>query len=178
MQKLCVRGTVVFLSVAMAGNAFAEFDFGNGDWRLQVSGLYNFEEADSDPADYFVTGSVEYEFPAYPHGKLGLRLYPLFYYPSAHDVWGAGFGLSTRIYQHHKTFDGLFGEFEASTLWLSDYIECNSSRVNFLCGAGLGYKFPNSGWDISVKYAHISNCGLGDKNTGSNGIGLALGYSF
>ena len=55
--------------------------------------------------------------------------------------------------------------------------EGNSSNVNFLIGLGLGYKFK-SNWHTVLKYEHVSNSSLGERNAGANSLGFGFGYSF
>ena len=144
-----------------------------------MSGLNVFDSVGrhKDGQHYF-TGSVEYEFPVSKHGKLGLRLYPLFFHEGSDPIYGAGAGLSARLYQHADDYDGLFGEVGVSALWHSREFYDNSTRVNFLSEAGIGYQFPKTDWHVTLKVEHLSNGGLGSENAGINGVGLALGYTF
>lgn len=162
----------ILAAIALTTNASAG-QFQEGSWRLELSGLRTVECRDEA---WYGTASVEYEFPAYPHGKLGLRLYPGFLYGSE-PIFGAGAGVATRVYQHGDRHDGLFGEVGVSVLWHSRDFEANSCRVNFLSEAGIGYKFTD-GWHVTLKLDHISNAGLGEYNGGINGLGLAAGYTF
>lgn len=161
----------MFLVCAVPARGEVRFD--EGSWRLELTGL---KSLDGD--NYCTTGSVEYEFPASAHGKLGLRMYPLFFFGSDDPAYGAGAGVSARVYQKADEYSGLFGEVGVSALWISRDLHHNSSRLNFLSEAGIGYKFPSSGWHVALKAEHISNAGLGSKNSGLDGIGLAAGFTF
>jgi len=168
---------IKFAWVTVTGLFFAAGAQGSwlddGRWRLELSGIRTIECCDEA---WYGTASAEYELPAYPHGKLGLRMYPAFIYGSE-PILGAGLGVATRVYQRGDTYDGLFGEVGVSALWHSHHFEDNSCRVNFLSEAGVGYKFPD-GWHVTLKIEHISNGGLGEHNGGLNGLGIAAGYTF
>ena len=155
--------------------AYGEVQFGEGSWRLELSGLQMLEAEDGD--QYF-SGSVEYEFPVTAHAKLGLRMLPLFLCHVPEPMYGAGAGLVGRLYQNANDYDGLFGEVGATALWHSRDFDRNNSRVNFVTEAGIGYKFPDTPWHVTLKYEHISNGGIGGKNSGINAVGLAVGYTF
>lgn len=52
--------------------------FSEGSWKLELSPLRIFVcDTYSEQGLGFFTSSVEYEFPAFEHGKLGLKFYPL-----------------------------------------------------------------------------------------------------
>lgn len=175
--------TITVLSVCtvmLATAAYADLDFDAGRWRLEISGAKGIHSGSRDrTGDFLVTGSVEYEFPATPHTKLGLRMLPLFLYdPDEYaTVAGAGFGLSGRLYQHAEEYRGLFAELEASAVLHDDKIVGNSANLNFLTGVGIGYKFRND-LHAAIRYEHISNAGLGHQNAGANTVGLAIGFTF
>lgn len=156
--------------------------FSDGWWRAELTGVGGmYSGKTSRGGDLMALGSFEYEFPMYARTTLGLRAYPLFYYHQddpADEIFGAGGGLATRIYQNEETYDGWFGEAGGSLIWQSDYIDKNSSRVNFLLEAGVGYEFPDDDWHVALKFFHISNGSMGSRNTGSNGVGLSVGCRF
>jgi hypothetical protein len=138
-----------------------------------------------------VSGSVEYEIPATPHLSLGLRLLPLFLVDQDAEkghwfhrtdrndetVWGGGLGLALRIYQVPGEQRGFYGVLQSHTVLHDGRIEGNSSNLNFLIGAGLGYQFRN-GVHTELRFDHISNGGLEDQNAGANFISAGIGYSF
>ena len=72
---------------------------------------------------------------------------------------------------------GWFGEIGVSVLVHTERFDGNSSKLNFMSDGGVGYKFKND-WHVSAQWRHISNSGLGDKNSGVNGLGIAIGYTF
>lgn len=189
----------IFLILSLILGAFstrseAEASFQDGWWRTELFGATGIHSGSKDRDDEFmINGTVEYEFPLAQRTTLGLRMMPLFvytqddddkeflgltYYDSNDDtVWGGGAGLALRFYTVKGEYRGFYGEIEGQILGHSNEFEGNSSNLNFLTGAGLGYKFAK---DVSlfVKYNHISNAGLGDKNSGVNTIGIGLGYDF
>ena len=167
---------------AQAGEEGDKWRFEDGRWRVELSGFgATYSGKTSRGGDSLFTASVEYEWPIFARVALGLRAYPLFCYhqhdPQS-DIWGAGGGIAGRIYQHKGTLDGWYGEAAASAIWQSDSIEKNSSRVNFLTEPGVGYEFPDTNWHAALKVHHLSNAGLGSENTGTNGLGLSVGYRF
>ncbi len=172
------RGVVVAL-VLLAVSAEAQTESREGNWRLELSGLHIFQSTSGRyDGDLYFTGTVEYEVPVGSRGKLGLRLLPLFVKPGTDAMYAGGAGLAGRIYQHKGTCDGFFAEIGVSALYQSRELKDNSSRVNFLSEAGVGYKFPDSGVHVSLKIQHLSNASLGEHNAGINGVGLATGVSF
>jgi hypothetical protein len=149
-----------------------------GHWRLELQGVDVIDPSGSD-GDFYVSGSVEYEMPtALDHLNFGLRAYPLFVYGGDDNTYAVAAGFTLRCYQHAVTRDGFYAEIGSGPIWLSRELEGNSSRVNFLSELGLGYKFPDKPWSLSLKYQHISNAGLSDNNKGVNAISFGVGYTF
>lgn len=162
-----------------AAPAVAELDWDAGRWRVELSGMGGIDEGSKDRSgDTKVQFLAEYEFPATQRLMLGLRLTPLLYYDGPNeDVYGAGLGLSTRLYARKETYTGPFFEAHVDGLGHINRFEANSSNINFQTGIGLGYECKN-GWNLKLQYDHISNASLGDRNAGANTMGLALGYRF
>lgn len=92
-------------------------------------------------------------------------------------VWGAGFGLGTRIYQKKDEQRGLFLDLGVSALFHSGEFDGNNSNINFMSGIGLGYQFK-FGLNTVLKLDHISNASLGDDNAGTNVLGIGVGFRF
>jgi len=177
-------GTILFWNT---GEARADnFHFEDARWRLEMQaggGAYS-GKVDRDD-DYYFTGTIEYECPAFERSSFGLRLYPLFVYHEeedeegyAHTIYGTAFGITHRIYQQAEDRSGFFAELGSSLLWHSRKFEGNSGRVNFLSEIGIGYKFPGSPWHGSLKWSHLSNGGTSRSNSGVNGVVFTIGYSF
>jgi hypothetical protein len=74
-------------------------------------------------------------------------------------------------------YRGLYAELEGHAVVHKNRIRNINSNFNFLIGGGLGYQFRNN-WHGTVKFEHLSNGGLGSRNSGNNTISLAVGYSF
>jgi hypothetical protein len=129
-------------------------------------------------ADFYYTGSVEYELGLCPHLTLGIKALPLFYYPGPDTVYGVGGGVTARVYQHKDQYDGLFGEVGGSVLWHSQEFEHDNSKVDFVTGAGLGFQFRKVPLHLTLRVEHISNGGLEHPNHGFNGVGVATGVNF
>lgn len=190
---------VAAAAVLFSGTAVAELQFDEGNWRVELStGLGIHSGSQDRSGDVLVTGTVEYEFPATQRTTLGLRLLPLLFYvqddnnhrdwlngddwdePHVGDgdtVFGAGAGLSFRVYAKPQTYRGLFFEVAGVAFGHTEKFNGNDSNFNFLTGGGIGYKFKNDFHTI-LKYEHISNAGIGSPNRGVNTIGLGFGYSF
>ncbi len=180
-------GIAMLLWDAPAAAVELPFTWNEGTLRLELSGLGGVRSGRrSRKGDANINGILEYEIPlrewhpAMEHGTVGLRLRPLFYYwedQTKDSIWGASFGITQRAYPFSKEKIGWFGEFSQEFLWHSDEIRGNTSRVNFILTGGLGYQ-TKQGWFTTAQFRHISNGGTGRRNSGSNGIGLAIGYRF
>lgn len=173
---------LVFLVGSCALPAAAGVAWREGHWRLELTGGPGIYSGGNDRShDYMLRGSVEYEVPAGSRCTLGLRLLPLFVYEqherNEDTVWGAGLGVGARIYSVADEYRGLFAEIGAHALGHVHRITGNSSNINFMTGAGLGYKCK-AGWHAVIRWEHISNANLGRNNAGANLITLGVGYTF
>ncbi len=155
--------------------------FAEGRWRTEVGVATGFHSGRRDrTSDMVVKGSVEYEWPVFARGTLGLKTYPLFTYlqdEPSETLWGGGFGLSARVYQHKDSLNGFYVEGGANVIFHTNHIEGNSATMDFLLEGGVGYQFQ-SDWHVALQVQHISNAGLSDNNAGANSVGLAVGYTF
>ncbi len=182
--SLMLKKQIMMLGIAAAvlvaaAPAASEFDWDAGRWRLELSGMSGMDEAPKyGSGETKVQFLAEYEFPVTQRLKLGLRLTPLLYYDGPNEnVYGAGLGLSTRLYARKKTYTGPFVEGHVDALGHINRFEGNNSNINFQTGFGLGYQWKG-GWNLKLQYDHISNASLGDRNSGADTMGLALGYRF
>ena len=154
-----------------------------GWWRIEVGGGTGLAAGSSRDrtGDMLLTGFAEYELPIHPRATLGFRLMPLFVYdqdePGRETVWGGGLGLAARLYPFSTTCRGWYGEIEGHALGHQNQVNGNDSNLNFLIGAGIGYRFAND-WHGLVKFEHISNASLEEQNSGANTLGAGIGYSF
>lgn len=167
-QRIMIAWAVLFICATAGAGGFKD-----GRWRLDISAM---AALDSD-AGALLLGDLEYEFPAYPHGKIGLRVIPAFIGFDDNTIYGAGVGIATRVYANKQALDGLFGEIAISSILQSECFCRNSSRANFLSEAGIGYKFSND-WHATLKIQHLSNAGLSDDNGGLDSLGISVGYTF
>lgn len=182
MRVLFVAVCIVFAVGMLCGFASAEECCKVGAWRIELSGGPGSTLGGNDRSgDFFIKGVVEYEIPTTPHLALGLRLLPFFVYEQneRHEdtVWGAGAGVGGRLYSVKNEYRGLFAEVNVHALGHKNQIADNDSNINFLTGAGVGYKFQG-GWHSVLKWEHISNANLSGKNTGADVITLGIGYTF
>ncbi|MBX7256609.1 MAG: acyloxyacyl hydrolase [Candidatus Hydrogenedentes bacterium] len=164
---------------SVSSGLFGGFD--EGRWRIEVGGASGFDSGKRDRnGDSVITGNVEYEWPVFARCTLGLRAYPLFIYNQDDGdptVWGGGVGVVGRIYQHKEERTGFFVEGGVAILGHANEIEDNSSNINFLPQAGVGYQWK-SGWHTTIQIQHISNGSLASENAGANSIGVAVGFTF
>ncbi len=172
----------VLAILAAAAPAAAEFQWDSSVWRLELSGGSGIHSGSSDRGgDYSLKGMVEYETPFSSRCTLGLRLLPAFFYEQdergEETVWGVGAGLGLRIYSVAEEYRGWFAEAGVHALGHKHRIEGNSSNINFLTGAGVGYKCK-AGWHTVLRWEHISNAHLGNDNSGANLLTLGVGYTF
>ena len=176
----------VVIATAVAGfgtNAAAgeHVQWKDGHWRLELSGYQGVHQGSlGRTSDHNVVGAVEYEVPLFQRFTFGLRAQPIFYYYDARqdeDIWGAAGGLTLRVYQKKGELRGFFGEAGVSALGTLDKLDRNSSSLNFITEAGVGYQFRSHAF-VSVKWRHISNAGLGSRNAGANGVGIGVGWRF
>ena len=176
-------GALVFFIVFMGASvAHGEMQFRQGWWKAELTGGLgvNATSHSDRTGDVLVTGVAEYEFPAASHFTMGLRFVPLFLYEQDGEddlVWGGGLGLAVRLYLLAREYRGLYTELESHGIVHENKIMNNSSNFNFLIAGGLGYRF-RTGWHGAVKFEHISNAGLGKKNSGTDTISLAVGATF
>lgn len=176
---LLVTGGVVFgvLPSAEGGERFRD-----GHWRLELSNTAGFREGGHERQGDVLTNLIaEYEVPLSGRFTVGLRLLPIFLYSqgssSDSPFYGAGFGVASRVYRVKNERRGLFAEIEGHVIAHKNKLRGNSGGVNFLVGAGIGYKFK-SDWHTVLKIEHLSNAGLAKHNKGVNLLGLGFGYTF
>lgn len=186
MRKQSLFAAPVLLAIVFVlgpnGSAQARpIEVEDGWWRLEIQGVAVIHSKKTDrEGDFYGSGYVEYEMPtAAERLTFGLRAYPLFVYEAEQDtIFGVAGGFSLRLYQNAENKDGFYAEAGSNVLWHSHHFTENSTRINFLSELGLGYKFPDNPWNISLKYQHISNASTGNDNAGVNGFSLGVGYRF
>jgi len=192
---------IAALAVGMTPAASA-VSWDEGHWRLELSAGPGVDSGSIDRSDdIFASVMLDREMPMGKRSTLSLRLMPLYVYTQGGDdedndrLWqkvhhhfhgdeydddtvvGAGFGGGVRLYQRAETFDGLFLEASLMAAPHVGLINGNSVNIDFLSGAGVGYKFSNR-WHAILKFEHLSNAGFGDDNKGTNAVRLGVGYSF
>lgn len=171
----------IFSAPAEADNPITR-GFAEGRWRVEFGAATGYHSGRRDRSgDIVVKGSVEYEWPVFARGTLGLRTYPLFTYiqdEPSDTLWGGGIGVAMRVYQNADSLDGFYVEGGAGLILHSNHIEGNSATADFLIEGGVGYQFPQTNWHIALQVQHLSNGGLAENNAGANSVGLAVGYTF
>jgi hypothetical protein len=156
-----------------------------GLWRVEIGAVAGgFSGESNRDGDFYFAGSIEYGWPVFSRAVLGLKAYPLFLYHEeegedggSEEILGAGAGLFARLYARKDETAGIYAEASIAPIYHSDYLEDNSSRMNFLNSIGVGYEFDND-WHVSLKWEHMSNANLGSDNAGMNGLSLGAGFSF
>src|ERR1700674_1900461 len=68
-------------------------------------------------------------------------------------------------------------ELSGGTLFTNHDVPTGTDRVNFTSSAALGAHFlgDSRNWSVELRYMHISNAGLGDRNSGINTVQVRLG---
>lgn len=191
-KQLIIYSVVAAVSLSAANISVAadeewsfSRDFSKGRWRTEITtttGAINNHWPRHDE-DYFLLGTVEYEWPIHSNVSYSLRGSPLFLFnrhgaddcDSSH-IYGAAFGTAFRLYEK-KELNGLFAEIGTSAMWHSDYLPGSGSKFNFISDIGIGYAFKNR-VSVAVKYFHISNAGLARINSGFDAFGVSLAYVF
>jgi len=189
---------VTALALGLAcGPAQAGLNLEEGRWRLELNNDFGIYQGSQDrTGDYGLIGFVDYEVPATSRATLGLRLMPLFVFDQSdksdrrpfrrhlserkgegETVWGGGVGVVGRIYQVKDEYRGWYGEASLLPIVHHNNFARNSSNLNFLSTFGVGYQFK-SDWHLQVHYQHISNASLGSRNSGTNTVGVGIGYRF
>lgn len=199
MRSILVLGVCLGLSAAAHAGGFDE-----GRWRLQINAQTGIDSGSTErTGDVLALTTVEYEVPVTGHVAVDLKIHPFFAYTQdnldAKDffegdfknavkdlwsfdeggdtVWGGGIGVGTRIFQVKDEQRGIYLDLGLHVLAHAGRLNHDSSAIDFMSGLGLGYQFK-CGINTELHFDHISNASLGDRNSGTNVIGLGLGYRF
>ncbi len=179
----------VLLSLIAAGSAEATWkclrNFDQGQWRGEIGTTsFGTNQFPDNTGDWMVIGSVEYEWAYLDKTTLGLKGYPfLIYYQDNNGrgksdyIYAAGIAANIRYYQNAIRSEGWYAEAAAGPIINSEYFEDNGCSVNFLLDGGIGYQFDNN-ITLAVKYYHISNGGLDNRNIPLDMVGFSVGYQF
>jgi lipid A 3-O-deacylase len=117
----------------------------------------------------FLNGRFEYALDAVP-------VFVVF--QPANTAYGAGFNplnLKWNFATRGRIVPYL--ELSGGTLFSNHDIPTGTNNVNFTSAAALGTHFlgESRNWSVEVRYMHISNAGLGDRNSGINTVQVRLG---
>jgi hypothetical protein len=117
----------------------------------------------------FLKGRFEYALDAVP-------VFVVF--QPANTAYGAGFNplnLKWNFATRGRIVPYL--ELSGGTLFSNRDIPTGTNNVNFTSAAALGTHFlgESRNWSVEVRYMHISNAGLGDRNSGINTVQVRLG---
>ena len=178
---ILVLTTVIFAcDMFLPQSAAAKgFQFEDARWRVELNAVTGTYSGKTDrKGDFLATGYIEYECPVLRRSTFGFKFYPLFIYSEPKTIYGAGVGISARVYKNAKDRTGLFGEVSGSVFLQSNEFRDNTSNVNYMSEVGVGYKFVNNPWHVSAKFIHVSNGGMGARNAGINGFSAGFGYTF
>jgi hypothetical protein len=68
-------------------------------------------------------------------------------------------------------------ELSGGTLFTNHDVPTGANSVNFTSAAALGTHFlgDSRNWSVELRYMHISNAGLADRNSGINTVQVRLG---
>jgi lipid A 3-O-deacylase len=110
-------------------------------------------------------------------------LIPVYYLVQpAKNAYGAGFNpvnLKWNFTNSAKTVPYL--EFGGGVLFTNTEVPRNTSTVNFLTHAALGFQFfvkEKRAFTLSTRYEHISNAGLSTPNPGINTVQFQVGFNW
>jgi len=117
----------------------------------------------------FLKGRFEYALDAVP-------VFVVF--QPANTAFGAGFN-PLNLKWNFATRGRIVPYFELSggTLFTNHDVPTGTNSVNFTSAAALGTHFlrESRNWSVEVRYTHISNAGLADRNSGINTVLVRLG---
>jgi hypothetical protein len=123
----------------------------------------------------FVRGNFEWAADLMP-------LYYLWQPTPAKNAYGAAFNpLNLKWNFTSSTRTVPFLELGGGVLFTNNVAPANTSRVNFLTHATLGFQFFNNqrrAFMAGVRYEHISNAGLTVPNPGINTVQFQLGFNW
>lgn len=189
MKKFTIIILLAICNLSHAEGFLSEYyeNFDQGRWKLEISTtrLGQADQYIENKEDTQLVSNIDYEWPLDGNQTLSLRIIPMLYYyidndrltgRESVDIYSVGAGLAWKMYEN-PTHDGIFLDLGAAPIWNSDDFPGNSARFNFLLNVGLGYQFEN-GWSTAIKYYHISNANLGDRNRGVDTFALTAGYRF
>jgi lipid A 3-O-deacylase len=117
----------------------------------------------------FLKGRFEYALDAVP---LFLVFQP------ANTAFGAGFNPLNLKWNFATRGRGVpYLELSGGTLFTNHDVPTGTERVNFTSSVALGTHFlgDSRNWNVELRYMHISNAGLGDRNSGINTVQVRLG---
>lgn len=117
----------------------------------------------------FLEGRFEYAVDAVPAFVV---------FQPANTAYGVGFN-PLNLKWNFATRGRIVPYFELSggTLFTDHDVPTGSNTVNFTSAAAIGTHFlgDSRNWSVEVRYMHISNAGLADRNSGINTIQVRLG---
>ena len=117
----------------------------------------------------FLKGRFEYALDAVPAFVV---------FQPANTAYGAGFN-PLNLKWNFATRGRIVPYFELSggTLFTNHDVPTGANSVNFTSAAALGTHFlgDSRNWSVELRYMHISNAGLADRNSGINTVQVRLG---
>lgn len=117
----------------------------------------------------FLKGRFEYALDAVPAFVV---------FQPANTAFGAGFN-PLNLKWNFATRGRIVPYFELSggTLFTNHDVPTGANSVNFTSAAALGTHFlgDSRNWSVELRYMHISNAGLADRNSGINTVQVRLG---
>jgi hypothetical protein len=126
-------------------------------------------------------------FGSFMHGNFewSADLIPLYYIwqpASAQNAYGAAFNPVNLKWNFTSATSAVpYLELGGGVLFTSHAVPLNTSHVNFITHAALGFQFFNTerrAFTAAVRYEHISNAGLTVPNPGVNTVQFTLGLNW
>jgi hypothetical protein len=128
-----------------------------------------------DHGGSFVRGNFEWSADLMP-------LYYIWQPASAQNAYGAAFNPVNLKWNFASSAKAVpYLELGGGVLFTNHAVPLNTSHVNFLTHAALGFQFFNNerrAFTAAVRYEHISNAGLTTPNPGVNTVQFTLGLNW
>ncbi len=148
---------------------------GTSDTHMFNAGARFGKVLTADHGGSFLRGNFEWAADVIP-------VYYVWQPAPAENAYGAGFNpvnLKWNFTDSAKTLPYL--EFGGGVLFTSTEVPRNTSTVNFLTHAALGFQFvvkERRALTLSTRYEHISNSGLATPNPGINTVQFTVGWNW
>ena len=185
LMRKCL-GLILLLFCASLAMAQSRVEDGGHEIQVWTGGGYSVPGGTSDTGVW--NAGLRYGWIlTRPHGpgflegrfEYALDAVPVFVvFQPANTAYGAGFN-PLNLKWNFATRGRVVPYFELSggTLFTNHEVPTGANTVNFTSAAAVGTHFlgESRNWSVEVRYMHISNAGLADRNSGINTVQVRLG---